>query len=82
MKDIPIPRTSFNVEAPEHHESNHRRQSPLVRKWLRKYGINASDVMKQGDCDRLTTQDVETYMAQIGETMLREAGAPVPRSRP
>ncbi len=72
MKDIPMPRLGFNAEIPKHH--NHRRQSPLVRKWLRKYGLNESDVMKQGNCDRLTKQDVETYMAQIGETMLREAG--------
>lgn len=82
MKYIPIPRTSFNAEAPERHESNHRRQSPLVRKWLRKYEINASDVMNHGNCDRLTKQDVEMYMAQIRETMLREAGASVSRSRP
>ncbi len=74
MKDIPMPRIGFNAEISKHHAGNHRRQSPLVRKWLRRYGINASDVMKRGDCDRLTKQDVETYMAQIGETMLREAG--------
>jgi pyruvate/2-oxoglutarate dehydrogenase complex dihydrolipoamide acyltransferase (E2) component len=74
MKDIPMPRIGLNGRISKNPEGKHRRQSPLVRKWLRKYGINASDVMKRGDCDRLTKQDVETYMAQIGEAMLRDAG--------
>jgi hypothetical protein len=74
MKDIPIPRLDFNAEISKHRANTHRRQSPLVRKWLRRYGINASDVMKRGNCDRLTKQDVETYMAHVGEAMLRKEG--------
>jgi hypothetical protein len=40
-------RVWFNAETSTHRERGYRRRSPLVRKWLRKYGINASDVMKQ-----------------------------------
>ena len=48
MKDIPMPRIGLNGRISKNPEGKHRRQSPLVRKWLRKYGINASDVMKRG----------------------------------
>ena len=63
----------FNAETSTHRESNYRRRSPLVRKWLRKYGINASDVTKQETAGRLTKQDVEAYMARLGEATLLKA---------
>ncbi|SFS13946.1 hypothetical protein SAMN05421771_2429 [Granulicella pectinivorans] len=66
-------RVWFNAETSIHRESNYRRRSPLVRKWLRKYGLNASDVMKQETAGRLTKQDVEAYMAQLGEATLLKA---------
>lgn len=66
-------RVWFRAETSTHRESNYGRRSPLVRKWLRKYGINASDVMKQETAGRLTKQDVEAYMARLGEATLLKA---------
>ena len=53
--------------------NGYRRQSPLVRKWLRTYGIDASDVNGDPGHTRLTKKDLERHMAAIGDAILQRA---------
>lgn len=50
-----------------------RRTSPLVRKWLRVYGIDAAHVSTNRESNRLSKSDVQQFMAEEGEAILRSS---------
>lgn len=50
-----------------------RRTSPLVRKWLRKYEIDAARIVSGRESNRLSKDDVQQFMAEEGSTILRNS---------
>jgi pyruvate/2-oxoglutarate dehydrogenase complex dihydrolipoamide acyltransferase (E2) component len=54
-------------------EAVRRRTSPLVRKWLREYGIQASRVTSSLCSERISIKDVQHFMADEGDTILRSS---------
>jgi pyruvate dehydrogenase E2 component (dihydrolipoamide acetyltransferase) len=69
----PAPQTPSSQE-----ESDLGPISPLVRKMAREYNIDLSQVKGTGAGNRITKQDVESYMASQGARTVSQASAPSP----
>lgn len=72
-KSGPMDQAGLRTHPPEF-TYKRRRQSPLVRKWLREYQIDAAAVTHFSNDERLTKRDVEKLIANNGAAILRTTG--------